>query len=75
MDLTPGGKTRQIVTEQARRISACRLTFFTDHRGGGELRQNGAFVRDAISLVGVLDETQPTLWQDINHPIIDAISA
>jgi hypothetical protein len=26
MDLTPGGKTRQLVTEQARRISACRLT-------------------------------------------------
>jgi len=52
MDLTPGGKTRQLVTEQARRISACRLTFFTDKVGGGELRSNGAFVRDAISLAG-----------------------
>lgn len=64
MDLTPGGKTRQLVTEQARRISACRLTFFTDQNGGGELRQNGAFVRDAISLSGVTDEAQPSLWQD-----------
>jgi hypothetical protein len=64
MDLTPGGKTRQLVTEQAKRISACRLTFFTDRRDGGELRQNGAFVRDAISLGGVVDEAQPTLWQD-----------
>src|SRR5690242_20098575 len=64
MDLTPGGKTRQLVTEQARRLSACRLTFFTDRHGGGELRHNGAFVRDAISLAGVSDETQPTLWQD-----------
>ena len=64
MDLTPGGKTRQLVTEQARRISACRLTFFTDRAGGGELRSNGAFVRDAISLTGVIDDVQPTLWQD-----------
>ena len=64
MDLTPGGKTRQLVTEQARRISACRLTFFTDKVGGGELRSNGAFVRDAISLAGVINEAQPTLWQD-----------
>jgi len=30
MSLTTGGKTYQLVTEQARRISACRLTFFTD---------------------------------------------
>jgi|tagenome__1003787_1003787.scaffolds.fasta_scaffold20987402_4 hypothetical protein len=64
LDLTPGGKTRQLVTEQARRISACRLTFFTERGGGGELRQNGAFVRDAISLGGVINENQPTLWQD-----------
>jgi Plasmid encoded RepA protein len=64
MDLTPGGKTRRLVSEQARRISACRLTFFTDRSGGGELRQNGAFVRDAISLGGVIDETQPMLWQE-----------
>lgn len=65
MNLTPGGRTRQLVTEQARRISSCRLTFFTDKEGGGELRSNGAFVRDAISLTGVIDEgQQPTLWQD-----------
>ena len=64
MNLTPGGKTRQLVTEQARRISACRLTFFSDRAGGGELRHNGAFVRDAISLAGVIDDAQPSLWQD-----------
>jgi hypothetical protein len=56
MNLTPGSKTRQLVTEQARRISACRLTFFSDRAGGGELRHNGAFVRDAISLAGVIDD-------------------
>ena len=63
MGLSVGGETYKIVTEQARRISACRLTFLTE-RAGAELRQNGAFVRDAISLSGVADEAQPTLWQD-----------
>jgi hypothetical protein len=59
-----GGKTYQLVTEQARRISACRLTFFTDRENGTERRHNGAFVQDAISLGGVIDDDQPTLWQD-----------
>ena len=64
MSLTTGGKTYQLVTEQARRISACRLTFFTDRGNGAESRHNGAFVQDAISLTGLADESQPTLWQD-----------
>jgi len=63
MSLTPGGKTYTLVNEQARRISACRLTFFTD-RAGAELRQNGAFVQTAISMSGMTNEAQPTLWQD-----------
>jgi hypothetical protein len=65
MSLTTGGKTYQLVTEQARRISACRLTFFSDRENGAEARHNGAFVQDAISLSGIIsDETQPSLWQD-----------
>jgi hypothetical protein len=64
MSLTTGGKTYQLVTEQARRISSCRLTFFTDRESGAESRHNGAFVQDAISLSGVMDDNQPTLWQD-----------
>jgi len=64
MSLSTGGKTYQLVTEQARRISACRLTFFTDRENGAESRHNGAFVQDAISLAGVSDDNQPTLWQD-----------
>jgi hypothetical protein len=63
MSLADGGRTYKLVTEQARKISACRLTFFAQ-RGGLEMRQNGMFVRDAISLSGVIDDTQPTLWQD-----------
>jgi hypothetical protein len=64
MSLTTGGKTYQLVTEQARRISACRLTFFTDRANGGESRHNGAFVQDAITFASVIDDNQPTLWQD-----------
>ena len=64
MSLTTGGRTYQLVAEQARRISACRLTFFADRGNGAELRQNGAFVSDAISLAGVAESDQPTLWQD-----------
>lgn len=64
MSLSPGGRTYQLVTEQARRISACRLTFFTECANGVEARQNGAFVQNAISLAGISDENQPALWQD-----------
>jgi hypothetical protein len=64
MSLASGGRNYQLVAEQARRISACRLTFLTDLTGGAELRHNGAFVQDAISLAGIADAAQPTLWQD-----------
>ena len=65
MSLSAGGKTYQLVTEQARRISACRLTFFSERGNGAEARHNGAFVQDAISLTGVMgDENQASLWQD-----------
>jgi hypothetical protein len=67
MSLTSGGKTYQLVTEQARRISACRLTFFTDREKGAETRHNGAFVQDAITFASVVDDDQPTLWQDCVH--------
>ena len=63
MSLSAGGKTYQLVSEQAKRISACRLTFFTDLISA-ELRSNGAFVQSSISMAGLTDENQPTLWQD-----------
>ena len=65
MSLTSGGKTYQLVTEQARRISACRLTFFTERESGAETRHNGAFVQDAITFTNVVeDDQQQSLWQD-----------
>jgi hypothetical protein len=44
MEISAGGKNYKLVGEQARRISACRLTFVTEVPGA-EFRQNGAFGR------------------------------
>lgn len=75
-----GGATYKMVTEQAKRIGACRLTFFTT-TNGGELRTNGAFVDQEFSLAGAMNEDQPMLWQEcvrlneafyrslIDHPV------
>jgi Plasmid encoded RepA protein len=63
MGIPGGGKNYKLVGEQARRISACRLTFLTE-MPGAELRQNGAFVQNAITLTKATDERQPALWQD-----------
>jgi hypothetical protein len=60
---TVGGMTYKQVIEQARRISACRLTFFT-RQDDVELRQNGAFVDQEISLFGSIDGRQGMLWQE-----------
>jgi hypothetical protein len=63
MGISGGGKNYKLVSEQARRISACRLTFLTEIPGA-ELRQNGAFVQDAITLTTAAEERQRALWQD-----------
>ena len=69
MNIAVGGRTYNLVSQQARRISACRLTFFAD-REGIETRHNGSFIRDAITLAGVYTDnrvqadSQATLWQD-----------
>ena len=62
MNIPIGGKTYQIVREQSRRISRCRLTFFrrTDR---AELVTNGAFVRDAILPLDPAHAQMP-LWQE-----------
>lgn len=60
---TTGGMTYKLVTKQAQRIAACRLTFFT-HYDDLELRQNGAFVDSEMSLFGTADGRQQLLWQE-----------
>lgn len=62
----PGGKTYRVVGEQARRLSACRLTFFTDKTNGAVQRDNGSFVDSAIDLGGTLnDPAQGSLWPSV----------
>jgi replication initiator protein len=63
MNIPIGGKTYQIVREQSRRISRCRLTFFR-RTTNAELVTNGAFVRDAILPLDPAESAQIPLWQE-----------
>lgn len=63
MDIPVGGKTYQIVREQSRRISRCRLTFFR-RTLNAEMVTNGAFVRDAILPLNPQASGQMPLWQE-----------
>src|SRR6476646_8559193 len=49
MGLSIGGKTYKQVTDQARRISGCSLTFYAD-RQGNEVMRRGGFVEGAINM-------------------------
>src|SRR3954452_3303206 len=62
MGLSIGGETYRRVNEQARRISACTLMFFSD-RKGAELMRRGGFVDGAITMTDALSD-QPGLWQE-----------
>ena len=62
MGLSIGGNSYRLVKEQARRISLCRLTFYS-HFGDQEILRNGAFVEGAINVTGALPD-QPAFWQD-----------
>ena len=62
MGLSIGGTTYKMVAEQAKRISSCRLQFFTS-RGEMEVMKHGGFVDGSIMLAN-LDSDQPTLWND-----------
>jgi hypothetical protein len=63
MGLSIGGMTYRIVNEQARRISGCTLTFYTEgvESGRGAMRRGG-FVDGAITLTETDD--QQSLWQE-----------
>jgi hypothetical protein len=62
MGLSIGGMTYKNVNEQARRISGCSLTFFTDKQGA-QIKSRGGFVKTEITMTNVVDD-QPSLWQD-----------
>jgi hypothetical protein len=62
MGLSIGGTTYRLVNEQARRISGCSLTFYTD-RDNKEVMRRGGFVDGSITMADVMSE-QPSLWQE-----------
>ena len=62
MGLSIGGMTYKNVSEQAKRISGCSLTFFSD-RDGAQIKSRGGFVKTEITMTNVIGD-QPTLWQD-----------
>lgn len=62
MGLSIGGTTYRLVSEQARRISGCTLTFYAD-QGKAELMRRGGFVDGAITMTDVIGD-QPGLWQE-----------
>ena len=62
MGLSIGGTTYRMVAEQAKRISNCRLQFFTS-RGEMQVMKHGGFVDGSITLADLQSE-QPALWND-----------
>ena len=54
--------TYKNVSEQAKRISGCTLTFFAD-RDGAQIKSRGGFVKTEITMTNVMGD-QPALWQD-----------
>ncbi|MDA8250392.1 MAG: replication protein RepA [Rhodospirillales bacterium] len=61
--ISVGGSQYAEIRKQARRISACRLTFLEEDEVS-EKRSNGAFVENAIHFKEKNDARQGTLWQD-----------
>jgi hypothetical protein len=61
MGIDNGGKTYQLVREQSKRLSLCRLTFYRETINA-TLVTNGSFVRDAI--LPTKDDGQLTLWRE-----------
>lgn len=56
------GKSASLVREQAKRISMCRLTFYSEKTNKTNIL-NGSFVRSAVIFPQKNDD-QPQLWQD-----------
>lgn len=76
MGLSIGGTTYRLVNEQARRISGCSLTFYTD-RDNKEIMRRGGFVDGSITMADIMTD-QPMLWQErvlLNEEFYQAMRA
>lgn len=63
LGIDSGGRQYQLVREQSKRLSLCRLTFYRES-GHATMVSNGSFVRDAIIPSSAADEGQMSLWQE-----------
>lgn len=63
LGIDSGGRQYQLVKEQSKRISLCRLTFFRES-ANATMISNGSFVRDAILPSSAAQDGQLTLWQE-----------
>src|SRR3954463_6521791 len=70
MGLSIGGTTYRMGAEQAKRISNCRLQFFTS-RGEMQVMKHGGFVDGSITLAD-LQSDQPALWNDVRLVSVSA---
>jgi hypothetical protein len=61
MGVSNGGKNYQMVREQSRRLSLCRLTFYRVEDNATTIT-NGSFVRDAI--LPTKEGAQLSLWRE-----------
>lgn len=63
LGIDSGGRQYQLVREQSKRLSLCRLTFYRES-ANATMISNGSFVRDAILPSSNAEEGQLTLWQE-----------
>jgi hypothetical protein len=61
MGISPGGKSLSIIKDQSKRISLCRLTFFSK-RAKNTLVSSGSFIRNAVIPDGASDQ-ETSNWQ------------
>jgi hypothetical protein len=65
MGVPLGGKSRDLVREQANRLSACNLSFYYHNRKGRGFEKD-SIIRSGFSFATGIDEDdpQPRLWED-----------
>ena len=63
LGIDSGGRQYQLVREQSKRLSLCRLTFYRE-AAHATMISNGSFVRDAIMPSSSAQDSQLTLWQE-----------
>ena len=63
MGVSVGGKTYRSVREQAKRLSACRMTL-SRHDGKRVVFQSDSIVKRGMFLAGEADPDQPSLWSE-----------